>query len=248
MTGMQCATTLDSYQLRLPSFEGPLDVLLSLIEREQLEISDLSLVAVTEGFLAHIESLENPAPVLLADFLGVAARLLVLKSRAMLPGPDDEQEAEDVDDLASQLREYQRMKQVAGSLGESQSALWRSYARVAPPPARPTQVNFVLPPVAMLGRSLLRALARQPVEPESVVIRRVVSVTEMAARLFSSVIGSRRSRTFLELVDRRDRDEVVAGFIALLALWRRRQVDIHQDGLFAEIYIEPAASAERTGD
>lgn len=248
MSASQSPVALSSYQLRLPSFEGPLDVLLSLIEREQLEISDLSLMAVTEGFLRHIETLDDPPPALLADFLGVAARLLVLKSRAMLPGPERDDEYEEVDDLASQLREYQRMRHVAGSLGESQSSLWRSYARLAPPAVRPTQVTFVLPPVAMLGKALVRALARQPVEPEQIVMRRAVSVTEMAARLFSSVIASRGSRRFLDLVDRRDRDEVVAGFIAMLALWRRRQIDIHQDGLFGEIFLESLSPTERSAD
>lgn len=240
--------SLESYQLRLPSFEGPLDVLLALIEREQMEISDLSLMTVTGGFLEHIARLENAPPALLADFLGIAARLLVLKSRAMLPRANDVEPDEEVDDLAGQLREYQRMRQVAGSLEESQSSLWRSYARVAPPPERPTRVNFVLPPVATLGKALLRALARQPVEPESVIIRRVVSVTEMAARLYAAVIQSRQSRRFVDLVDRRDRDEVVAGFIALLALWRRRQVELAQDGLFADIYIEPGQLADRSSE
>lgn len=234
--------TLSSYQLRLPSFEGPLDVLLSLIEREQLEISDLSLVSVTDGFLSYIEALDDAPPRLLADFLGVAARLLVLKSRALLPRPEADEAVEDVDDLAEQLREYQRMRNVANGLSEAQVALWRSYPRSAPPAARPTRMVFVLPPVAHLGRALVRAIARQPAEPESVVMKRIVSVTEMAGRLLSAMMVARRSRRFVDLVNKTDREETVAGFIALLALWRRRQVNVHQDGLFADIMIEPAAA------
>jgi segregation and condensation protein A len=237
---------LGDYQLHLPSFEGPLDVLLSLIERDQLEISDLSLVAVTDGFLDHIGAMGDAPPGLLADFLGVAARLLVLKSRALLPGPESQEPVEDVDDLAEQLRAYQRMRDVARGLGEAQTALWRSYPRTAPPADRPTRVTFVLPPVANLGRALLRAIARQPVPAESVVIRRVVSVTEMAGRLYAAMLASRRSRRFLELVDQTDRDEVVAGFIALLALWRRRQVEIRQDMLFGDIVIDPVTNVERS--
>lgn len=234
---------LGAYQLRLPSFEGPLDVLLSLIERDQLEISNLSLMEVTDGFLAHIEALEDPPPGLLADFLGVAARLLVLKSRALLPGPEPEHAVEEVDDLAGQLREYQRMRQVAGDLGEAQAALWRSYGRVAAPPDRPTRVTVVVPPVTALGRVLLRVIARQPAESEPVAMRRIVSVTEMAARLYSTMMRSGRSRRFLELVEPSDRDEVVAGFIALLALWRRKQIDVRQDGLFADILIDPVSAS-----
>lgn len=238
---------LSTYQLRLPSFEGPLDVLLTLIEREQLEISDLSLVAVTDGFLSYIAQMEDAPPRLLADFLGVGARLLVLKSRALLPRPEEVDQEEDVDDLAAQLREYQRMRHVANGLREAQSAIWRSYPRTAPPPARPTRVSFELPPAGHLGRALLRALARQPSEPESVVMKRMVSVTEMAARLISAVTASGRSRRFYDLVQHSNREETVAGFIALLALWRRRQVEIRQDGLFGDIVIEPGSPVESVG-
>lgn len=239
--------TLSTYQLRLPSFEGPLDVLLTLIEREQLDISDLSLVAVTDGFLSYIEQMEDAPPQLLADFLGVGARLLVLKSRALLPRPEAVDQEEDVDDLAEQLRVYQRMRQVANGLREAQSAIWRSYPRTAAPPTRPTRVTFELPPAGHLGRALMRALARQPSEPESVVMKRMVSVTEMAARLISAVTASGRSRRFYDLVQRSNREETVAGFIALLALWRRRQVEIRQDGLFGDIVIEPASPVESAG-
>ncbi|CAN5546839.1 ScpA family protein [soil metagenome] len=246
MTTDTAPMTLASYQLRLPSFEGPLDVLLSLIEREKLDISDLSLVTVTDGFLAHIDALEDATPRLLADFLGVAARLLVLKSRALLPRPEVHEAVEDVDDLAEQLREYQRMRNVANGLGEAQVALWRSYSRSAPPVARPTRMMFVLPPVAHLGRALVRAIARQPAEPEPVLMRRVVSVAEMAGRLLAAITASKRSRRFVDLVSKTDREETVAGFIALLALWRRRQIDVQQDGLFAVIMIEPVSAGEGT--
>lgn len=244
MTSDTAPVTLASYQLRLPSFEGPLDVLLSLIERERLEISNLSLVTVTDGFLSHIEALDDAPPRLLADFLGIAARLLVLKSRALLPRPEETEAVEDVDDLAEQLREYQRMRNVANGLSEAQGAAWRSYPRSAPPLDRPTRVAFILPPVAHLGRALMRAIARQPSEPESMTMRRVVSVTEMAARMLAAMTATRRPRRFVELVSRTDREETVAGFIALLALWRRRQVDVRQDGLFTDIVIEPAGNGE----
>ena len=81
--------TLDAYQLRLPSFEGPLDVLLRLIERDQLAISEISLLAVFDQFMAHLDALEAAAPEAIAEFLMVAGRLSVLKSRALLPAPQD---------------------------------------------------------------------------------------------------------------------------------------------------------------
>ncbi len=68
----------------------------------------------------------------------------------------------------------------------------------------------------------------------------------MAGRLLSAITASKRSRRFVDLVSKTDREETVAGFIALLALWRRRQVDVQQDGLFADIMIEPVSAGEGT--
>ncbi|MBX6342262.1 MAG: segregation/condensation protein A, partial [Thermomicrobiaceae bacterium] len=94
-------------QLRLPTFEGPLDVLLRLIERNQLAITDVSLVAVTDQFLAYMASLADAPPELLAEFTAVAARLLALKSRSLLPAPPAPETEEADADLAEQLIAYQ---------------------------------------------------------------------------------------------------------------------------------------------
>src|SRR5688500_7437705 len=98
------ASLLPGYQLRLPTFEGPLDVLLRLIERDQLAIADVSLVAVTDQFLRYVESLGSAPAEVLAEFATVAARLILLKSRSLLPRPQVNAEHEaDPDDLVKQL-------------------------------------------------------------------------------------------------------------------------------------------------
>ena len=84
-----------AYPVRLPLFEGPLDLLLHLIEREELSINEVSLVAVTDQYLKAIEMLEEIEPGALADFLVVAAKLLYIKSRTLLPKPRPAEEEED---------------------------------------------------------------------------------------------------------------------------------------------------------
>src|SRR6478609_6712749 len=101
VTAHESSSLLMDYQLHLPQFEGPLDVLLRLIERSQLEITDLSLMRVTEQFLTY-----------------VGARLTLLKSRSLLPRPPAEEIEEDPGDLARQLAEYRRCKQMASQLSE----------------------------------------------------------------------------------------------------------------------------------
>lgn len=238
------AVQLSSYQLRLESFEGPLDVLLQLIERQQLDISELSLIAVTDGFLAYIDKMDDPPPRLLGEFVGVAARLLVLKSRALLPVDTAAEPEEDVDDLTARLREYQRIKRTAAAMRDSQESGWRSYGQQSSAPRR--QVNVVLqtPEAGTLKGMFLRAIARQPSVPDIAPIRPVVTVADMARRLLSRAIRPGMRLRFSEVVQRADRQETVAGFVALLTLWSRRELDVSQDELFGEIDFQATASTE----
>lgn len=247
MTRNGAVPTLANYQLRLPSFEGPLDVLLGLIERERLEISDLSLVAVTDGFLRYIAGLADAPPALLAEFAGIAGRLLVLKSRALLPRPDVVDAEPEVDDLAGQLREYRRAKQAAAAFREMERRGQRTFARTPLTDLPPPKIVLVPPPIGHLRRALLRSLARVRAEPEVAALRRVVTIGEMLDRLRRRLGRARHRTRFHEIVGSTERDETVVGFIALLALWRRGEVDVQQDGVFTDIHVIPASGASVSG-
>src|ERR671910_244470 len=131
------AATLDGYQFRLPTFEGPLDVLLRLIERDQLAINEISLLAVFDQFLAHLDGMEVDAPDAIAEFVMVAGRLSVLKSRALLPRPARPQEESEEVDLVRQLEAYRAVKAAAELLAVRQRTGSGAFARgevVACPP------------------------------------------------------------------------------------------------------------------
>src|SRR5919107_400684 len=143
--------TLDGYQLRLPSFEGPLDVLLRLIERDQLAISEISLLAVFDQFMAHLDALEAHPPEIIAEFLMVAGRLSVLKSRALLPRPARPQEEPEEVDLVRQLEAYRAVKVAADLLAVRQRTGSGAFGRgeaIASPSAEPTR--FAPQPAAVL--------------------------------------------------------------------------------------------------
>ena len=152
---------LHDYQLRLPSYEGPLDVLLRLIEGQQLPISDVSLMAVLDQFLEYMATRFAPEPGEIAEFAAIAGRLTVLKSRELLPRPAPALEDDDPSDLVRQLEEYRAIKIAAALLSTTQGV--GGYGRGAsiehPPPviaAMPRQSARVL------ARALHRWLSRVP--------------------------------------------------------------------------------------
>jgi segregation and condensation protein A len=113
------------YLVRLPLFEGPLDLLLHLIQKNELDITAISLALVADQFVEHLQTIGQVQADLIADFLVVAAKLLLIKSRLLLPRPpvvDDEEDDDPAELLARRLREYKKFKQAAGFLRELESS------------------------------------------------------------------------------------------------------------------------------
>ncbi len=132
------AATTQQYTVALPAFNGPLDLLLHLIDRQELDITAISLAQVTNQYLVQLEQLKANRMTHLIDFLVVGARLVQIKSRALLPQTpvslDDEEEEDPAEALVRQLRQYKRFKQLAGRLQTRETADLRTYLRVAPAP------------------------------------------------------------------------------------------------------------------
>lgn len=240
-------------EIRLPVFQGPLDLLLQLIQRQDLDITTVSLVAVADQYLAAVhadESLDAPA---LAEFVSVGARLLHLKSRALLPGPPAEEELEPDEDSVGQelvalLREYQRFRDIADELGAREAAGLRTYARGAPPPEPPPGNPLDGVSLEALYAVMLEVLERVPEEPVGVVERHNVSISDKIALLEAKLAGKRRSFSFRgAIANCTSRLEVVVTFMALLELLKRGVCDVEQAKPWAEIRVvaidQPVASA-----
>jgi segregation and condensation protein A len=233
--------------VQLAVFEGPLDLLLQLIERQELDITKVSLTAVTDQYLEHIRLLdaERLDAAALADFLVVAAKLLYIKSQMLLPrppaplGPAEEDLGEA---LARQLREYKRFKQVAQGLREREEAGLRAYPRLAPAP-RPETADFRLEGVTLddLLAAVQDALVRLPTLPpdaERAVPPLAFSIEDKIADILGRT-ASRRQASFRDLLgEASSRVEVIVTFLALLELIRLRRVTVEQEGLFGDIAIE----------
>lgn len=241
------AGLLVGYQLRLPAYEGPLDVLLNLIERNQLAVTDVSLVAVTEQFVTFTKGLAGSSPDVLAEFMTIAARLLLLKSRSLLPRPEADDEDDETVDLVDRLREYQQVKLGAEDLRQRERNGIQSWPRIAPLPEMPLIEVVVRTPAHSLVNALKRGLSRQVATAQPYTPVPAISLKAMTHRLLSR-LGRGQSR-FSALIGRpASRSEHAVAFIALLALLRQRLVEATQSGLFAEIEIERISGLDSADD
>jgi segregation and condensation protein A len=235
--------TLNQYQTRLPSFEGPLDLLLHLIERQKLDISDVSLVVVTDQFLDHIASLDDRAPHIIAEFTSVGTRLTVLKSRWLLPRPPvvDEEITPDPDDLVEQLKAYQRLKAAARTLGDRLEAGAAAYAPSGTGPVIRTRstadTRLATYEAHVLLRAVRRRLSAVPKTVQAIRARKIVSIREMTDRVLDAI--SRLTRVSFSQVtaDATSRTERATAFLAVLVLVRRGMMNADQHGLFDEINL-----------
>ncbi len=231
--------TLADYQLRLPAFEGPLDLLLRLIEKAELPIAEVSLVAVTDQFLAHVRELGGIEPDALADFTAIGARLVLLKSRSLLPRPPAQEEEEEEDDLVTRLREYQAAKNAARMLAERHQSGERSYARVAsitlPRASAPARLARHQP--QSLARALRRRLSTIPSPARLVEGRERIPIRALLERALNVVRPGQRWG-FTDIVGRSaGREETMTGFLAVLVLVRRRVFDAEQTEPFGAIEL-----------
>ncbi len=239
----------DLYQLRLPMFSGPLDVLLRLIERDQLEISEVSLVAVLDQFMDHMYSLDSPDASAIAEFVVVAGRLSVLKSRALLPkparAPDDDEEP----DLVRQLEDYRAVKAAAALLAARQREGFGVFGRgqsIACPAPAFTPHSPQSP--AALAKAVRRWITRIPAHPMVHPTRPTVSLRGMIARI-SLVLESRGSTTFDSIrLTCEGRQDTAVAFLALLILLRRQSVRAYQLDVFGPIELERIGTTDSARD
>ncbi len=235
------------YPIRLPIFEGPLDLLLQLIEREELDITAVSLAQVTDQYLAIVEEMGRQSLADLTAFLVVAAKLVLIKSRVLLPGyrPRGGEEDEVAADLIRQLEVYRAYRAVAAELARLEERGWRAYVRVAPPRearAGATDPSAVLSGITLedLVRAAQEALQAHPAPAvETVIAPPLFTVAEQMERIRERL--ARMGRLLFQdlLAEVTRRAEIVVALLAVLELIKQEVVQVRQEGLFGPIFIYP---------
>ena len=219
-------------------FEGPLELLLALVEREEVDILEVSLAKVTDAYLIELAAREVADPAEMAEFLWMAARLLLLKSIRLLPGEamtDEETELlgweEDVRQRLEEYRAYKEMAQGLMTRAEQEPFAF-------PPPARPVDAAGQEEPleVGLLVVAFNSVLARIPPRP-LVVTGRTWTLEEKLDTITERLL--RGPIELLELIlEPQDRLEAVVTFVAVLELLRRSAISIKQKERFGPIHIE----------
>ena len=228
-------------QIQILQFNGPLDLLLQLIESQKMDITEIAIAGVTEQFLAHIKQLDKIEPTILADFLSMAAKLLVIKSKSILPTLELEQEEQEVaHDLENRLTLYKRFKEATkhiknldaqGILSMTRETSFEEKTNFYPDP----EVGIETLHTAILAvAKLLEEIHNIPKSK----IKQAISIQEKIASLQSMIGEQIETKMSNLLATAKDKTEVIVTFLALLELIKQRILTVEQEQIFSEITIK----------
>ncbi len=245
-----------NYVVHLPVFEGPLDLLLHLIEKRQMEITTISLVAVTDQYLNYIQQWQQPDSIPLSNmaaFISIAARLLYIKSQSLLPSVSKEEmtsEMENAAAMAEELRthllEYKLSKEIAGYLRVREESGLQTYGRsglLAGIEAQlawmpPTLLGLHVDSLATAFQRLLELQTKEEANSGILIPSARVPVSERIA----DIVEILRSHSSIHLSDvlenERSRIVIIVTFLAVLELWKRERIRVTQTTLFDPILLE----------
>lgn len=245
------------YPVRLPVYEGPLDLLLHLIRENQVDVYDVPLGRITDQYLEYLALMESLDVQVAAEFMVMAATLMVIKSRLLLPVQEEDQEAEEEDpraQLVQRLIEYQRYKEAAESLQRFRERRAQLFTRPVWNDGGHDAGMTTDKDLAMLQHVSLfdlldafRNCLERVAEPQATIRRERVTVGEKIRELRSRLRRAETPLTFIQACDTcRTRAEVVVTFLALLELMRRGEVRVQQTKMFGELWLRPVVKKKPT--
>jgi len=243
---------ISDYKVATPVYEGPLALLLQLIERAELDITRLALAQVTDQYLAYLKVLENHQAEEVSAFIVIATKLLQIKSEALLPRPPVREVGEEDpgEELARQLLAYKQYKQAAEFLKERESKGFRTYLRLAPPPTIEGKVDlseFSLDDILLAARAaFIQADNRQ--ELGTVVTAPRITIREKISAIVKLLKKGEYTSFRILIGGKGSRMDVVVTFLAMLELIKRHFVKAKQENLFGDILLETSNGWEEDID
>jgi segregation and condensation protein A len=238
MAMMKNQLTLQNLEIKQEKFTGPLDLLLTLIEERKLEITEVSLASVTDTFLKYVGDLKQVAPEILADFLVVAAKLILIKSKSLLPTLEltSEEEAE-IKDLTQRLEIYKLFKEASQhikSLYTKNPMMAREFLSTQTPIFYPPE-NFE---VLWLKQAFEKIWTEFSSLGETIVekVKKVIKIEEKIKNILK-LLNQKAESSFNQLITKREKIEIIVTFLALLQMFKEQIIIIEQEENFGEIKV-----------
>jgi segregation and condensation protein A len=232
------------YQVKIEKFEGPFDLLLQMIEKEEMNITDISLAHIADQFVEYIERMDNLNPAEMADFLVVAAKLLWIKSKALLPSL--ELEGEDGSDLAAQLKIYKEYRDA--SLVIHKMILGKHFTFVRERPSLGVGDILFNPPTWLTKERLIQVMREILEDLEPIVrlprgvVKSTISIQEKIQHI-RDLIRQNIEIKFHTIVSKaKNKVEIIVHFLAVLELLKHRHIIVRQEEMFGEINIKKGDS------
>ncbi len=229
---------MDKFSISTGGFQGPLEVLLNMIEERKMSISDISLADVTDAYLSYVEKLPSLPLGETAQFILVASTLLLIKSRALLPSLQlSEDERESVQELERRLARLRLIRQAAKLLKKEWGRAPLMLARRSPaqdPVFTPSDAT--LPKIMAMAQRLVSILPK-PEHMVQAAVAPILKLEEVIVQVRDRLTRALRAK-FSELTKSRDRSEVIVYFLAMLELVRAGSASASQEKLFEDITIE----------
>jgi len=225
------------YKVKTQQFEGPLHLLLELIEKQKLDITKISLAEVADDFLAYVDRKENVSLTNLSEFLLIASQMILIKSKALLPLFEfTQEEEEEIEDLEERLKEYRKFKKVAQRLGELWDSPNISFARQE---EKIKPIGFVNPQIkAKELKEIFEGILQEiPTKQELAeeVMEEVVSLEDKIKSL-KKTLEQRSKITFNETFNKMaDKVEIIVSFLAVLEMIKQQTIRVSQEKNFAKI-------------
>ncbi len=237
---IECMQEEATYKIKTEKFEGPLDLLLSLIEKRKLLINEISLAQITDDYITHVQSNGNLGMGESANFILIASTLLLIKSRSLLPNLSlSEEEEHSIDELERRLKIYKEIKElsvhVAERFGKEMifSPQLRKFEPVFSPDAD-TTLNNLIPAI----ERVLQNLPKKEFLPQAVV-KKIISLEDMIENLTTRIQSSLRiGFKDLAKVGKDDKINVIVSFLAILELVKQGVVSVAQESKHHDIMIE----------
>lgn len=233
-----------NFSVRTPVFEGPMELLIDLVEKRKLLINDINLAAVTDEYMQHVASMQERSLPNTAQFISLAATLLLIKSKSLLPVLElTDEEEEKIEDLAERLKLYQIYRNASKTI-QSVFGTTRLYASVFVPPTDPLFMTDQYTEADALrdaAHRVLNNLPKNETKPRAAV-RKVISLEEMIDSLRQR-IEHQLSTKFSDIRrEAADKVHVIVGFLAILELVKQGQANVRQTDRYADIDIEKEGS------